>query len=176
MRGRNSTHQTTKIDKQAKIKAFVDWMVHSDLDDSRPPDRDSDPYERSFEKFKYEFETEVLQLLDRYELNIGKKGCMLADIWEMCERTYNGRKSFWHESELESIEVQGCQIERIRYDPPGIQMETFKVRRYTVSGIGRFICTEKSLDRQLPVGRMNGEKFKAFITEEMNTEFSVEHT
>ena len=62
-----------------------------------------------------------------------------------------------------AMEVQGCQIKGVRYDPPEIQMETFKVQRYTVGGIGRFICTEKSLDRRLPVGCMNGEKFNALL-------------
>ena len=33
-------------------------------------------------KFKLEFEREVLQLLDEYELKIGIKGYMLQDIWE----------------------------------------------------------------------------------------------
>ena len=38
------SYGTTKVDKQAKIKEFVEWMVHSDLDDARPPDQDSDAY------------------------------------------------------------------------------------------------------------------------------------
>ena len=65
---------TTKVDKKAKIKAFVEWMVEHDPDDAKPSDHDSDPYNKSFEKFNYEFETEVLKQLDEYELKIGKRG------------------------------------------------------------------------------------------------------
>ena len=102
--------------------------------------------------------------------------CMLANAWDSCEKTYNGKRSFWHKNELEAMEVQDCQIKGIKYDPPEIQMETFKIRRYTVGGIGRFICTEKSLERRLPVGRMNGEKFKDLIREELNAGDGVEPT
>ena len=167
---------TTKVDKKAKIKAFVEWMVENDPDDAKPSDHDSDPYDRSFEKFNYEFETEVLKLLDDYELKIGKRGSMLANAWDSCEKTYNGKRSFWHKNELEAMEVQDCQIKGIKYDPPEIQMETFKIWRYTVGGIRRFICTEKSLERRLPVGRMNGEKFKDLIREELNAGDGVEPT
>ena len=74
------------------------------------------------------------------------------------------------------MELHGCQIEGVKYDPPEIKMETFKVRKYTLGGVESFIFTHKSLNRQLPVGRMNGEKFKAMIRNEMNTEFGVEPT
>lgn len=83
------SYGTTIIDKQAKIKAFVEWMVDSSPDDTGPPDQDNDPYIRSFEKFKSEFEREILQLLDEYGRRIGKKGYVLDDIWEKCEKTYN---------------------------------------------------------------------------------------
>ena len=102
-------------------------MVDSSPDDTRPPDQDNDPYSRSFEKFNNEFEREILQLLDEYGRRIGRKGYILDDIWEKCEKTYNGRRSFWHENELEAMEVHGCQIEGVKYNPPEIMMETFKV-------------------------------------------------
>ncbi|PWA48695.1 zinc finger, CCHC-type, Retrotransposon gag domain protein [Artemisia annua] len=123
------SYGTTKINKQAKIKAFVDWMVDSSLDDKGPPDQDNDPYNRSFERFKKEFEGEVQQLLVEYGHKIGRKGHILDDIWEKCEKTYNGKPSFWHENELEAMEVHGCQIDGVKYDPPEIKMETFKEKK-----------------------------------------------
>ena len=86
-----------------------------------------------------EFETKVFKLLDEYELNIGKRGCMLANAWDSCEKTYNGKRSFWHKNELEAMEVQDCQIKGLKYEPNEIQMETFKIWRYTVGSIGRII-------------------------------------
>ena len=101
---------------------------------------------------------------------------MLADAWEICEKTYNGKRYFWHKNELEAMEVQVCQIEGVKYDPPEIKLGTFKVRKYTMEGIGSFICMEKAVDKQLLVGRMNGEKFKIMIRDEMNTKLGVEPT
>ena len=67
------------------------------------------------------------------------------------------------------MEVHGCQLEGSRYDPPEITVEIFKVHKYTIDGIGSFISIDKKFDKQLPVGRMNGEKFKNLIREEMHT-------
>ena len=83
------------------------------------------------------------ELLDDYKDKIGKRGSVLANIWDCCEETYNGKRSFWHKNELEALEIQECQIKGIKYDPPEIQMETFKIRRYTIGGIGRIFCTKK---------------------------------
>ncbi|PWA58472.1 hypothetical protein CTI12_AA397670 [Artemisia annua] len=79
---------TTNIDKKTKLKVFVEWMIDSYSEESDAPEEYDDPFERSFEKFKSEFEIEVLQLLDDYGLKIGVKGYMLQDVWEKCERTF----------------------------------------------------------------------------------------
>lgn len=163
---------TTKVDTRAKVKAFVEWMVENDQGEAKPPDHK--PYERSFENFSQEFESEVLELLDNYNRKIGEKGIMLSKMWDYCEETYNGKRSFWHKNELEALEVQECQIKGIKYEPPEIQMETFKIRRYTVGGIGRILCTEKAMERALPIGRMNGEKFKAIIRDEIIASNGIE--
>lgn len=115
----------------------------------------------------------MLQLLDEYGLKIRVKGYMLQDIWEKCKSTYKEGRTFRHEVELEAMEVHGCQIEGGKYDPPEVNVETLKVRRYTIDGMGSFISTGKTNERQLPVGRMNGEKFMNLIKEEMNTKLGV---
>ena len=74
---------------------------------------------------------------------------------------------------MEVLEVQECQIKGRRYDPPDIQVETFKVRRYTMNGVGSFIGIDKAIEKQLPVGRMNGENFKNLIQEEMHTKLGA---
>ncbi|PWA51574.1 hypothetical protein CTI12_AA462040 [Artemisia annua] len=126
---------TTNIEKKTRLKAFVEWMIDSYSDKSDESEEYDDPFGRSFERFKLEFEREVLQLLDEYELKIGVKGYMLQDIWEKCERTFKKGRKFWHEVELEAMEVHECQLEGRRYDPPDIQVETFKVRKYTMDGV-----------------------------------------
>ncbi|PWA78817.1 hypothetical protein CTI12_AA208360 [Artemisia annua] len=78
---------TTNIDKRTRLKVFVEWMIDSYSDESNESRKYDDPFERSFEQFKLEFEREVLQLLDEYELKIGIKGYMPQDIGEKCDRT-----------------------------------------------------------------------------------------
>ena len=73
---------TTNIDKTTKLKVFVEWMIDSYSEESDAPKGYEGPFDRSFEKFKSEFEREILELLDEYGLKIGVKGYMLQDIWE----------------------------------------------------------------------------------------------
>lgn len=51
---------TTNIDKKTKLKVFVEWMIDGHSDESDTLDGDNDPFNRSFGKFKMEFEREVL--------------------------------------------------------------------------------------------------------------------
>ncbi|PWA59488.1 BYPASS-related protein [Artemisia annua] len=151
---------SANIEKETRLKAFVEWMIDSYSDESVKSKEYDDPLERSFERFKLEIEREVLQLLDEYELKIGIKGYVLQDIWEKCKRTFKKGRKFWHEVELEEMEVHKCQLEGRRYDPPEIKVETFEVRTYTLDGVGSFISIDKPIDKLLPIGRRNGEKFK----------------
>lgn len=74
---------------------------------------------------------------------------------------------------MEAMEVHEFQLEGRRYNPPEVKVNTFKVRKYTMDGIGSFISIDKSIDKQLPVGRMNGAKLKELIREEMHTQLGV---
>ena len=165
---------SANIEKETRLKAFVEWMIDTYSDESVESKEYDDPLERSFEKFKLEFEREVLQLLDEYELKIGIKGYMLQDIWGKCKRTFKKGRKFWHEVELEAMEVHECQLEGRRYDPPEIKVETFEVRKYTLDGVESFISIDKPIDKLLPVGRRNGEKFKSLIKEEMHNQLGVQ--
>ena len=98
---------------------------------------------------------------------------MLHDIWEKYERTFKKGRKLWHEVELEAMEVHSCQMEGNMYDPPEVKVETFKVRRYIMDGVGSFISVDKTIDKQLPVGQMNGENFKKQIKDEMHTKLGV---
>ena len=98
---------------------------------------------------------------------------MLQDIWEKCERTFKKGRKFWHEVGLEAMEVHKCQLEGRRYNPLEVKVKNFKVRKYTMDGIGSFISIDKSTDKQLPVGRMNGARLKELIREEMYTQHGV---
>ena len=74
------------------------------------------------------------------------------------------------------MEVHGCEIEGVEYNPPEIKFETFKVPKLYREWSRKFICTEKAIDKQLPVGHMNWEKFKIMIKDEMNTKLGVDPT
>ncbi|GJQ97011.1 hypothetical protein Tco_1197710 [Tanacetum coccineum] len=57
------------------------WLI-----DCFQEDLVKDPRERSFDDYKWMFDLEVNQLAAEYELGIGKKGHMLDDIWENCNK------------------------------------------------------------------------------------------
>ncbi|PWA54733.1 DNA-binding pseudobarrel domain-containing protein [Artemisia annua] len=76
---------TTNIEKETRLKVFVERMMDSYSEEANRSEEQDDPFGRSFEKFKFEFEREVLQLLDEYGLKSGVKGYMLQDIWETCK-------------------------------------------------------------------------------------------
>ncbi|GKC70895.1 hypothetical protein Tco_1116778, partial [Tanacetum coccineum] len=47
------------------------------------------------EEYKLAFDMEIEQLVDEYELGIGKKGYVLDDIWEKYEQVHGGTMSSW---------------------------------------------------------------------------------
>nr|GEW11596.1 hypothetical protein [Tanacetum cinerariifolium] len=75
-----------------------------------------DPRERSFDDYKWMFDLEVDQLADEYELDIGKKGHMLDDIWENCKKVQWDNTYWWHDQKSEEgesiiIDETDCDFE-----------------------------------------------------------------
>ncbi|GJQ94587.1 zinc knuckle CX2CX4HX4C containing protein [Tanacetum coccineum] len=60
----------------------------------------------------------------------------------------------------------GIEIEK--YDPPEVQVETFKVRKYSFKGGQKFDCVTKEVDDALPLKRRNRSRFKEMIRKEFD--------
>ncbi|GKA69305.1 hypothetical protein Tco_0775369 [Tanacetum coccineum] len=80
-----------------------------------------DPRSRSFDDYKWVFDLEIDQLADEYELWIRKKGHMLDDIWEYCEKVQGDNTYRWHDHGLEEDERQEIGVDIQEYDPPKVQ-------------------------------------------------------
>ncbi|GJT11408.1 reverse transcriptase domain-containing protein [Tanacetum coccineum] len=121
---------------------------------------------RSFDDYKWEFNLEIDKLADEYALGIGKKGHILDHVWKYCNQVHN-KNYEWHNYEFENEECEKIGIEDKDYHPPEVQVETFKVKKYSLKGGQSFICVTKDLDNTLPLGRKNGSKFKEMIRMEI---------
>ncbi|GJZ44235.1 calcium load-activated calcium channel-like protein [Tanacetum coccineum] len=58
-----------------------------------------------------------------------KKGYVLDDVWEKCEQNHRGTKYAWHDEGHEEGELWKSGIEKIEYEPPMVNAETFEVKR-----------------------------------------------
>ncbi|GJY04195.1 hypothetical protein Tco_0370135 [Tanacetum coccineum] len=114
------------------------------------------------------FDLEIDQLADEYELGIGKKGHMLDKIWEYCKDVHKDNTYWWHDHRFEKEECDEMGIEIEKYDPPEVQVETFKVRKYSFKGGQKFVCVTKEVDDALPLKRRNGSRFKEMIWKEFD--------
>ncbi|GJZ77576.1 hypothetical protein Tco_0642248 [Tanacetum coccineum] len=117
-----------------------------------------DPLSRSFYDYKCVFDLEIDQLADEYELRIGKKGHMLDKIWEYCKDVHRNNTYWWHDHGFEEEERDEMGIKIEKYDPPKVQVETFKVKKYSFKSGQKFICVTKEVDDALPLGKKNGSR------------------
>ncbi|GJS44726.1 phospholipase-like protein [Tanacetum coccineum] len=62
-----------------------------------------DPYSRRFDKNKEEFESEIEQLENEYDLRVRMKKYAMDDIWEKCER-FQDAKCHWYDEGFEEEE------------------------------------------------------------------------
>ncbi|GKF77128.1 hypothetical protein Tco_0229598, partial [Tanacetum coccineum] len=51
-----------------------------------------DPYFRNFDVYKDEFDKEIEQLLNEYELKLGRKRYALEEVWGKCEKFHDSTK------------------------------------------------------------------------------------
>ncbi|GJR06060.1 hypothetical protein Tco_0575385 [Tanacetum coccineum] len=122
---------------------------------------------RSFDDHKWAFDLEIDKLTDEYKHRNGKKGHILDDIWEYCNKVHNESTYEWHDHGFEEDERNDMGIKIEEYNPPEVQVETFKVKRYSFKSGQSFVCVSKDLDYVLPLGRKNESRFKAMIRKEL---------
>ncbi|GKB21673.1 hypothetical protein Tco_0855596 [Tanacetum coccineum] len=99
------------------------------------------PYSRRFDEYNRVFNNEIEHLSNEYILRIGKKGYVLDDVWEKCQQNYKRTNEAWHDEGYEEDEMW----QRGR----------------------SFICITDREDEALPLGRVNGARFKAMIRKEL---------
>ncbi|GJW19464.1 hypothetical protein Tco_0026900 [Tanacetum coccineum] len=96
------------------------------------------------------------------ELRIGKKGHILDNIWEYFNQVHNNNYG-WHNHGFEEEERKEMDIESEDCHPLEVQVETFKVKKYSFEGGQSFVCVSKDLDDVLPPGRKSKLNFKEMI-------------
>ncbi|GJT59420.1 hypothetical protein Tco_1002953 [Tanacetum coccineum] len=124
------------------------------------------PYSRDFDEYNNVFNNEIEQLSNEYILRIGKKGYVLDDVWEKCQQNYKKTNEAWHDEGYEEDEMWQSGDEKTDYDPPYVNIKTFEVKKYSFKGGRSFICITNREDEALPLGRVNGARFKAMIRKE----------
>ncbi|GKC01794.1 hypothetical protein Tco_0987930 [Tanacetum coccineum] len=98
---------------------------------------------------------------------IGKKGYVLDDVWEKCEKRHKKVIDSWHDVGYEEEELWRSGDEKTDYEPPFVDIKTFEVKNYSFKKGQSFICITKQDDDALPLGRVNGARFKAMIRKEL---------
>ncbi|GJR53187.1 hypothetical protein Tco_1403708 [Tanacetum coccineum] len=73
----------------------------------------------------------------------------------------------WHDEAYEEDEMWRIGDEKTDYDPPYVNIETFEVKKYSFKGGRSFICITDHEDKAVPLGRVNGARFKAMIKKEL---------
>ncbi|GKC57866.1 hypothetical protein Tco_1085464 [Tanacetum coccineum] len=99
--------------------------------------------------------------------NEGKKGYVLDDVWEKCQQNYKKTNEAWHDEGYEEDEMWRSRDEKTDYNPPYVNVKTFKVKKYSFKGGRSFICITDREDEALPLGRANGAQFNVMIRKEL---------
>ncbi|GJZ70142.1 retrovirus-related pol polyprotein from transposon TNT 1-94 [Tanacetum coccineum] len=146
---------------------FNEWILDSYDVEEEYAREIGDPYSRRFDEYNRVFNNEIEHLSNEYILRIGKKGYVLDDVWEKCQQNYKKTNEAWHDEAYEEDEMWRIGDEKTDYDPPYVNVKTFEVKKYSFKGGRSFICITDREDEALPLGRMNGARFKAMIRKEL---------
>ncbi|GKC20653.1 hypothetical protein Tco_1022803, partial [Tanacetum coccineum] len=68
---------------------------------------------------------------------------------------------------FEEEELWRSEDEKTDYEPPFVDINTFEVKKYSFKRGQSLICITKHDDDALPLGRVNGARFKAMIRKEL---------
>ncbi|GJT43278.1 hypothetical protein Tco_0951993 [Tanacetum coccineum] len=120
---------------------FNEWILDS-YDVKEEYAREiGNPYSRRFDEYNRVFNNEIEHLSNEYILRIGKKGYVPDDVWEKCHKNYKKTNESWHDEGYEEDEMWQSGDKKTDYDP--------------------------SYDEALPLGRVNGARFKSMIRKEL---------
>ncbi|GJT32806.1 hypothetical protein Tco_0923225 [Tanacetum coccineum] len=71
---------------------------------------------------------------------------MLDKIWEYCKDVNGDGTYWWHDHRFKEEEHDEMGIEIEKYKPPEVQVETFKVKKYSFKSEQKFVCVTKEVD------------------------------
>ncbi|GJU86939.1 phospholipase-like protein [Tanacetum coccineum] len=86
---------------------------------------------------------------------------------ETYQQYYKKTNEAWHKEGYEEDEMWLSGDDKTDYDPPYVNVKTFEVKKYSFKGGRSFICINDREDEALPLGRVNGARFKAMIRKEL---------
>ncbi|GJU92570.1 hypothetical protein Tco_1317326 [Tanacetum coccineum] len=118
---------------------FNEWILNSYDVEEEYTKEIGNPYSKRFEEYNRVFNNEIEHLSNEYILRIGKKE---DEMWRIGD-------------------------EKTDCDPLYVNVKTFEVKKYSFKGGRSFICITDCKDEVLPLGRMNGARFKAMIRKEL---------
>ncbi|GKC48628.1 hypothetical protein Tco_1071373 [Tanacetum coccineum] len=104
---------------------FNEWIKENfnfEVDFGRTQD---DPYSRIFDVYKEEFDNEVEQLVNEYEVKAGRKIYALDEVWEKCKKFHDTTK-LWYYKGFKEEELWQNGIEEIDYTPPLVKSSRYK--------------------------------------------------
>ncbi|GKD10667.1 hypothetical protein Tco_1190352, partial [Tanacetum coccineum] len=120
---------------------FNEWILDSYDVNEEYAREIGNPYSRRFDEYNRVFNNEIEHLSNKYILRIGKKEYVLDDVWEKCQQNYQKTNEAWHDEAYKEDKIWRIGDEKTDYDPP--------------------------YDEALPLGCMNGARFKAMIRKEL---------
>ncbi|GKA60197.1 hypothetical protein Tco_0759604 [Tanacetum coccineum] len=146
---------------------FNEWILDSYDVKEEYAKEIGNPYSKRFDEYNKVFNNEIKHLSNEYILRIGKKGYVLDDVWEKCEQYYKKTNEAWHNEGYKEDEMWRSGDEKTDYDLPYVIIKTFEVNKYSFKGGHSFVCITDREDDALPLGRVNGARFKAMIKKEL---------
>ncbi|GJX62118.1 hypothetical protein Tco_0295018 [Tanacetum coccineum] len=169
MIGHNNLHES---DREF---IFNEWILDSYDVDEEYAREIGDLCSRRFNEYNRMFKNEIENLSNEYILDLERKGYRFWThvVWEKCQQNYKKTNEAWHDEAYEEDEMWHIGDEKTDYDPPYVNIETFEVKKYSFKGGHSFICITDHEDEALPLGRVNGARFKGIksLWEDRSIEF-----
>ncbi|GJV35550.1 phospholipase-like protein [Tanacetum coccineum] len=107
------------------------------------------PYSRNFEVYKEEFDDEIKQLENKYELKAGRKRYALEEVWDKCEKFHVSTK-LWYDKGFEEEELWQNGIEETDYTPLLVKTDakgpSQKCLKYSQNGTMEHLSKNRSTE------------------------------
>ncbi|GJS64325.1 hypothetical protein Tco_0678889 [Tanacetum coccineum] len=88
-------YENKNIDDVTCKRQYYEWVAQNydfNVKSRRATETRDDPYSRRFDVYKQEFDNEIEQLENKYELKAGRKRYALDEVWEKCEKFHDTTK------------------------------------------------------------------------------------